>query len=51
MGDLAKRFAKELRIEVQDDREGMASLFAPRANDRLVREIRSFEPKVSAMTA
>lgn len=51
MGDLAKRFAKELRIEVQDDREGMASLFAPRADDRLVREIRSFEPKVSAMTA
>jgi phage anti-repressor protein len=51
MGDLAKRFAKELRIEVQDDREGMASLFAPRANDRLVKEIRGFEPKLAAMTA
>ncbi len=45
MGDLAKRFAKEFNIEVQDDRSGMASLFAPHANDRLVREIQAFEPK------
>ena len=51
MGDLAKRFAKEMRIEVQDDRAGMASLFSPNANAHLMNEIKSFEPKGTAMTA
>jgi phage anti-repressor protein len=43
LGDLAKSFAKELQLEVYDDRQ-QASLFAPQnANDRLVNELRMVE--------
>ena len=42
LGDLAKQFAKELQIEVHDDRQ-QASLFAPNANDRLVNELKAME--------
>jgi phage anti-repressor protein len=42
MGDLAKSFARELKLEVFDDRNG-ALLFAPKTDDRLVSEIKAFE--------
>ena len=42
MGDLAKVFAKELNIEVFDDRQ-QSSLFAANTNDKLVSELRAFE--------
>lgn len=42
MGDLAKTFARELKVEVFDDRSE-ALLFAPNANDRLVNELKAFE--------
>lgn len=48
VGDLAKQFARELDVELQDDRQGMASLFAPQANDGIVREIRNYEPQRAA---
>lgn len=43
LGDLAKALAKELDIEVYDDRAGTASLFAPQADDQLVNELRGLE--------
>ncbi len=42
LGDLAKAFAKELNLEIFDDRRE-TSLFAPNANDKLVNELKSFE--------
>ncbi|MCB0566707.1 MAG: hypothetical protein KDD01_20250 [Phaeodactylibacter sp.] len=42
LGDLAKTFAKELNIEIFDDRQ-QASLFTPDANDQLVNELKAFE--------
>ncbi|MCB0568576.1 MAG: hypothetical protein KDC66_02380 [Phaeodactylibacter sp.] len=42
MGDLAKAFARELKVEVFDDRSE-ALLFAPNANDQLVNELKAFE--------
>lgn len=42
MGDLAKAFARELKVEVFDDRSE-SLLFAPNANDRLVNELKAFE--------
>jgi len=43
LGDLAKGFAKELELEVYDDRKQQASLFSPNANDRLVNELKAVE--------
>lgn len=42
MGELAKSFARELQVEVFDDRNG-ALLFTPQTDDRLVSELRAFE--------
>ncbi len=42
LGDLAKAIAKELNMEIFDDRRE-ASLFSPHANDQLVNELKSFE--------
>lgn len=42
LGDLAKAIAKELNIEIFDDRRE-ASLFTPHANDQLVSELKAFE--------
>jgi hypothetical protein len=51
MGDLAKKFAEELSIEVHDDRAGMGSLFAPQANTKLVNRLRAMEPEPLAIGA
>lgn len=40
MGDLAKTFAKELKVELVDDRAGMNSIFAPTINQELAEEIK-----------
>lgn len=44
LGDLAKSFAKELQLEVHDDRK-QATLFAPNANDQLVNELKVVEQR------
>jgi hypothetical protein len=40
LGDLAKRFAKELNIEIFDDRDA-ASVFTPNVNVELVQEVKN----------
>ena len=42
LGDLAKSLAKELKIEVFDDRQ-QATLFSSNANDQLVNELKALE--------
>lgn len=42
LGDLAKAFAKELKVEIFDDRRE-TSLFTPHANDQLINELKAFE--------
>ncbi|MEM9848137.1 MAG: hypothetical protein AAF847_09635 [Bacteroidota bacterium] len=42
MGDLAKRIAKELALEVHDDRSA-GSLFAPTINPQVIQEVRNLE--------
>ena len=42
LGDLAKIFAKELNVDIFDDRND-GSTFAPEVNENLVREVKSFE--------
>ncbi|MEM9887506.1 MAG: hypothetical protein AAF849_16540 [Bacteroidota bacterium] len=42
MGDLSKRIAKELALDVHDDRSA-GSLFAPSINPKIIQEVRSLE--------
>ena len=41
LGDLAKSFAKELGIEIYDDRNG-SHMFSTRINPELVNDVKSF---------
>jgi len=43
VGDLAKLFAKECRVDVFDDRQPAAANFAPQVNQQLVREVKTME--------
>ena len=42
LGDLAKIFAKELKVDIFDDRNNAAS-FAPKIDENLVHEVKAFE--------
>ena len=43
LGDLAKLFAKELRVDIFDDRPGAAPSFLPNVNSAVVQEIKGQE--------
>jgi phage anti-repressor protein len=43
LGDLAKIFARELNVDIFDDRPGTAPSFLPRVNSAVVREIKGQE--------
>ena len=45
LGDLAKFFAKELNIDVQDDRTPMTSALASNTNSQLVNDLKSFNKR------
>lgn len=46
LGDLAKAFARELGVEIFDDRNG-GNVFAPKVNPEVVDQVRAFDKKGS----
>lgn len=45
LGDLAKFFAKELNVDVQDDRSKITTAIAPNTNPQLVDDLKSFNKR------